>query len=61
MELDSVHAGHVMHHDTDLPSVVGNARLPLCFGKRGRKGGECGCAGLEAGGEGFRFEFMFLQ
>ena len=54
VDLDRVDAGNVMHHDADLASVVGNARLPFRLGKRGRKCGECGCACFEPGGESFR-------
>src|SRR5438552_12097179 len=54
VDLDRVHAGNVMHHNADLPSVMGKACLPLCLGKCGRKCSERCCAGLETGGEGLR-------
>jgi hypothetical protein len=53
LDLDRVHGGNVIHHDSDLSPILGNARLPLCFGKGLCKGSECVCAGLHAGGEGF--------
>src|SRR5260221_12285631 len=37
VDLDRVHAGNMMHHYANLASVLGNARLPLCFGKRGHE------------------------
>lgn len=52
VEFDRVHAGNVMHHYADLPSINGNARLPLCLGKWSHKCSECCCTGLETGGEG---------
>jgi hypothetical protein len=44
MDFDGIHAGNVMHYDADLASVLGEARVPLCFGQGARKGGECGGA-----------------
>jgi hypothetical protein len=47
-----IHAGNVMQHYANLPSVLGKGRLPLCLGKCGRECSQCCCPSLEAGGEG---------
>src|SRR6266849_10824367 len=60
VDLDWIHTGNVMHHYANLPSVLGKARLPLCFRKCGRKCSQCCCAGLETGGERLRSVAHFL-
>ncbi len=54
VDLDRIDAGNMMHHDADLPSILGEARLPLCFGERGGQFSQGGCAGLRRGRRGSR-------
>src|SRR5262249_13749459 len=51
-DLNRIHTGDVVHHYANLPAVFWKARLPLRFGKRGRKSNKRCCSGLETGGEG---------
>ena len=50
MDFDGIYAGDVMYDDADLAAILGSRGLPL---RVGEGGGEGGCTGFQAGGEGF--------
>ncbi len=54
IDLNRIHARNVVHHYSDLASVLWEGASPTDFGKRGRKSSQCRRAGLETSGEGFR-------
>ena len=49
MDFNGIYAGDVMYDDADLAAILGSRGLPL---RVGEGGGEGGCTGFQAGGEG---------
>lgn len=50
MDFDGIYADDVVDADADLAAILGSRGLPL---RVGEGGGEGGCNGFQAGGEGF--------